>query len=79
MRVKVKVFGTLAQKIPGYRREAGLDIEMPPDSRVSDLMEHLGFSDLKGYSVAIAGRIKGLSDVLESGMDVHILQIGSGG
>ena len=54
-------------------------MEIPDGARVSDLLVHLGLSDLKGCVVAVAGRIVKPTGLLENGMKVNVLQAGAGG
>jgi len=79
MRVNVKVFGTLCRQFESYDPADGLAVEIPDGARIGDLIDHLGLSGLKGYAVAIGGRIVKSADILEEGMTVHLLQIGAGG
>jgi sulfur carrier protein ThiS len=79
MRVNVKVFGTLCRQFQSYEPADGLTVEIPDGARVDDLIDHLELSGLKGYAVAIGGRIVKSADILEEGMTIHLLQAAAGG
>ena len=50
MKVKVRLFGTLSQKFPGYDSVKGLEVEIPDGARVKDLLAHLGIPETGGAS-----------------------------
>ena len=79
MKVRVKLFGILGQRFPGYHHEQGMDVEIPDGARVSDLRRHVELSVLNGCVVAVEGRIVKPTDVLENGTTVVVLQAGAGG
>ena len=79
MKVKVRLFGTLSQKFPGYDPEKGLEVEIPDGARVKDLLAHLGIPEAKGGVVAVEGVILHLDDPVKDGSSVHLLQSVYGG
>jgi sulfur carrier protein ThiS len=79
MKVKVKFFGTLSQKFPGYDSENGIEVEIPDGARVRDLLAHLGIPEIKGGVAAVEGMILKLEDPLRDGASVHLLQAVYGG
>ena len=79
MKVKVKFFGTLSQKFPGYDPENGIEVEIPDGARVRDLLAHLKIPEAKGSVAAVEGVILHLEDPLKDGSSVHLLQSVYGG
>jgi sulfur carrier protein ThiS len=79
MKVRVKLFGTLSQRFPGYQQAQGMEVEIPDRATVSDLLAHLEISESRGVAVSVEGRILRADDRIESGAPVHVLQVLSGG
>ena len=79
MRVKVKLFGPLSQKFPGYDPVKGLEVEIPDGARVKDLLAHLGIPETKGGVAAVEGMILHPEDPVKDGSSVHLLQSVYGG
>jgi sulfur carrier protein ThiS len=79
MKVKVKLFGTLSLKYPGYDPEKGLEVNVPDGARVRDLLAHLGILKAKGGVAAVEGVILHPDDPLKDGASVHLLQSVYGG
>jgi molybdopterin synthase sulfur carrier subunit len=79
MKVKVRLFGTLGQQVPGYDPAEALEVEIPDGARVKDLLAHLRISEVKGGVVAVDGKILHLEDPLKDGALVHLLQPVYGG
>jgi hypothetical protein len=75
----LKLFGTPGQCFEGYRRQDGLNVEVPDGARVKDRLVHLGLSELKGCVVAAGGRIAKPTGLPENNMTVHVLPSGAGG
>ena len=79
MKVKVRLFGILSQKFPGYDPVKGFEVEIPDGARVKDLLAHLGMPEVKGGVAAVEGVILHLEDPLKDGSSVHLLQSVYGG
>lgn len=79
MKVKVRLFGTLSQKLSGYDPEKGIEVEIPDEARVKDLLARLGIPEAKGGIAAVEGVILHLDDPLRDGLTVHLLQAVYGG
>jgi sulfur carrier protein ThiS len=79
MKVKVKLFGTLSQSIPGYQRSQGLEVEIPEGATVKELFALLGISESQGAVVIMAGRILKADDKIRDGVQVNVLQSIYGG
>ncbi len=54
MRLRVKLFGTLPQRYPGYDSSQGLEVEIPNGAKVKDLLARLEISASDGGLVAVA-------------------------
>jgi sulfur carrier protein ThiS len=81
MKVKVKLYGTLREKVPGYRQSQGIEVEVPEGARVKDLLSFLEIP-VVGYEkavVAIDGRIRTTNDEIPSGAHAEIFQPMHGG
>jgi sulfur carrier protein ThiS len=79
MKIRVKLFGTLSQRFPGYQQAQGMEVEIPNGATVNDLFAHLEISESRGVAVAVEGRILKADDRIEGGAPVHVLQVLSGG
>ena len=79
MKIRVKLFGTLSYDHPCYRPGKGLEIDIPPNAKVDDLLGHLKIAESQGIVVTINGRIMKSDDTLQSGADVHVFQSVFGG
>jgi sulfur carrier protein ThiS len=79
MILKVKLFGILSQKFPGYDPGKGIEVEIPDGARVKDLLAHLGIPEAKGGVAAVEGMILKAEDPLKEGASVHVLQSVYGG
>jgi sulfur carrier protein ThiS len=79
MRIRVKLFGTLSQRYPGYQQTQGLEVEIPDGATAKDLLAHLDIPESRGVAVAVDGRILKADDRIGSGAPVHVLQVLSGG
>jgi len=79
MKVKVKLFGILGQRFPGYYHEQGMDVEIPDGARVKDLLAHLEISKSFGGVVAVEGKLLADAVKLENGAEVNIFQSVFGG
>jgi len=79
MKVKVKLFGTLSQRFPGYDLHRGLEVELQEGARVGDLLALLGFSDRNMPVVAMDSLIRSPQDELSQGAVVNVFQAVYGG
>jgi len=79
MKLKVKLYGTLGLKIPGYKPSQGLDIEIPDGSTVKDLLDHLEISEARGAVVIANGRVLEPSDPVKDGVPLDVFQRIQGG
>ena len=79
MKVRVKLFGTLGQDFPGYDSLKGLNVNIPDDARVKDLLAHLDISETKGFMVTMDNAITKPTDKLIDEATIKIFQTLAGG
>lgn len=79
MKVKVKLFGTLSQRFPGYQHSRGLEVEIPEGATVKDLLARLGISESQGAVVVREGRVLKADDKVQRGVTINVLQAIRGG
>jgi sulfur carrier protein ThiS len=79
MKVRVRLYGTLSQSIPGYQHSQGIEVEIPDGATVRDLLALLEISESQGAVVIVEGRILKPDDRMRRGVSVNILQVIHGG
>ena len=79
MKVRVKLFGTLGLDFPGYDPLKGMDVDIPDDARVKDLLAHLDIPPTKGCFVTMNNCIAKEGDKLVNNAMIIILQALAGG
>jgi sulfur carrier protein ThiS len=79
MKVRVKLFGTLGQRFPGYRHDEGIEVEISDGAMVRDLLAHLEIPESQGRIVSIHSSLKKPDDKLEDGDMVSVFQPVFGG
>jgi len=79
MKMRVKLYGTLSQRFPGYQHPQGMEVEIPDGAMVKDLLALLEISESEGAVVAMEGRILKADDKMGCGAHVHVLQPIHGG
>ncbi|MBW1944852.1 MAG: MoaD/ThiS family protein [Deltaproteobacteria bacterium] len=79
MKIRVKLFGILGQRFPGYHHEQGMDVEIPDGAMVKDLLAHLEISKSFGGVVAVEGKLLSEDAILGNGAEVNIFQSVFGG
>jgi len=79
MKMRVKLYGTLSQRFPGYQHSQGIEVEIPDGATVKDLLALLGISESQGAVVAMQGRILKTDDKMRCGVHAHVIQAIHGG
>ncbi len=79
MKVKVRLYGTLGQRFPGYRRSQGMEVEVPDGATAEDLLALLETPESQRAVVAVQGRILKADDRIQRGVPVNVLQAIGGG
>ena len=79
MKVKVKLYGTLGQKISGYRHSQEILVEIPERATAKDLLNYLEISDSRGVIIIAEGKVLQADDVIRDGVLVNVMQAIRGG
>ena len=79
MKVRVKLYGTLNRRFPGYQHSEGVEVEIPDGARVKDLLALLEVSESPGAVVIAEGRVLKTGDKVQRGVSVSIFQAIGGG
>lgn len=79
MKIRVKLFGTLPQRYPGYDSSRGLEVEVPDGAKVKDLLARLEIYASDGGLVVVDNLVVQQDDVLQEGVSVRIFQSALGG
>jgi sulfur carrier protein ThiS len=79
MKVRVKLYGTLSQRFPGYRHSQGMEVEVPDGATVNDLLALLEISESQGAVVIVEGRVLKADDKMRCGVPVNVFQTIHGG
>ncbi len=72
MNVRVKLFGLLPRRFPGYDSEKGMEVDLPQGARVKDLLARLGISTEEGGIVAMNGLVQKAEAELRDGSVLHV-------
>jgi sulfur carrier protein ThiS len=78
MKTTVKLYGMLSKPFPGYNHSEGMEMEVPDDMKVKDLLSLLKVPESQGAVVAMDGRILKETDAIKEG-NVHVFQAMHGG
>ena len=79
MHVRVKLFGLLPRRFPGYNLEKGIEVDVPPGARVKDLLAQLNISKEEGGIVAVDGLVQKAEAELRDGAVLHVFHPIAGG
>ena len=79
MKMRVKLYGTLSQRFPGYQHSQGVEVEIPDGATVKDLLARLEISENQGAVVVREGQVLKAGDTIRCGVPVSVLQAIHGG
>jgi sulfur carrier protein ThiS len=79
MKVRVKLYGALSLRVPGYQHSQGIEIELAEGATVNDLCAHLEISESQGVVIMIDGRIRKADDKIPGGVHARVFQPIHGG
>ena len=72
MKVKVRLFGTLGNKVPDHDPLNGFEIEIRQDANVGDLLDQLEIPKSKIGLVSVEGRLVKAGKTLKAGDFIRI-------
>ena len=79
MNVRVKLFGLLARRFPGYDPNEGMEVEIPQGARVKDLLARLTLTKEEESIVAVDGLVQKAEAELKDGSMIHVFHLITGG
>ena len=79
MKVRVKLYGTLSQRLPGYQPSQGIEVEIPDGATARDLLALLDIPDSQEATIVAEGRVLKADDRIRCGVPVSVFQVISGG
>ncbi len=79
MKLKVNLYGTLSQRVPGYQHSHGIEVEIPAGATVKDLLTRLEISESQAVVVVMEGRVRKADDKMPCGVPVNVFQSIHGG
>jgi sulfur carrier protein ThiS len=79
MKVRVKLYGTLSQKMPDYQHSQGIEVEIAEGTTVNDLLALLEIEQSKRAVVVINGRICKANEKITDGVWAQVFQPIHGG
>lgn len=79
MRVRVKVFATLARYVPGVKAATPFDVDVADGATLADLARQLNLPGQEVKTVFVNGRAQPLSHVLKPGDEIGIFPPVGGG
>jgi sulfur carrier protein ThiS len=72
MNVRVRLFGLLPRRFPGYDPEKGMEVDLPPGATVKDLLAQLNIAKEEGGIVAVDGLVQKAEAELRDGSVLHV-------
>lgn len=79
MKIRVNLYGTLSQKVPGYRHSQGIEVEVAEGATINDLLELLEIEQSQKAIVTIDGHIYKADEIIPQGARARVFQPLHGG
>ncbi len=79
LKLTVKLYGTLSRFFEAYDHLSGLDVVLPDESSINDLLEHLNLKSERLGMIYMDGEPLNKNSQLKSGAQVKIFQPIAGG
>lgn len=79
MKVRVRLFGTLGRRVPGFAPGELKEIELPQGAAIRQLLLSMGLSTPRDGIVTVGGRVRKEEEPLEEGDTVEVLPSLHGG
>jgi sulfur carrier protein ThiS len=74
MKISVRLFGTLPQYVSRYDHAKGVEIELPDNADVAELLARLAIPKPGVGMVSVDGRLVRADEKLAAGDSVHLFQ-----
>ena len=79
MRLTVKLYGTLSRSFDEYDHLSGLEVNIPEEASIHDLLVYLNLSPERLGMISMDGRLLNKKSQLKDGAQIKIFQPISGG
>jgi sulfur carrier protein ThiS len=79
MKVEIQLFGLLGKKLPEFASPKRIEIELPDESSVGDLLKYLKVPEDWRVAVAMDGHLLKYEDLIRDGAKIRLLQMVHGG
>jgi sulfur carrier protein ThiS len=79
MKIAVKLYGTLRRRFPDYNNENGMEVEIPDEATIKELLAILKIPKSQGAVVVMKGRVLKSDDRIQCGAHVNVVQALFGG
>lgn len=79
LRLTVKLYGTLSRSCDEYDHLSGLEVNVPDEASIHDLLDYLNLSSERLGMIYMDGKVLNKKSRLEDGAQIKIFQPISGG
>lgn len=79
MRLTVKLYGTLSRSFDDYDHLSGLEVDIPKEASIHDLLDYLNLSSERLGMIYMDGKLLNKKSRLKDGAQIKIFQPISGG
>ena len=79
MRLTVKLYGTLSHSVDGYDHSKGIEVILPDEASIHDLLAYLDLSPERLGMICMDGSILNEKSQLKDGAQIRIFRPISGG
>ena len=79
MRLTVKLYGTLSRSFDEYDHLSGLEVNIPDEASIHDLLDYLNLSSERLGMIYMDGKVLNKKSRLKDGAQIKIFQPISGG
>ncbi|MGA6924148.1 MAG: hypothetical protein WBY88_00625 [Desulfosarcina sp.] len=79
MRVQIKLLGTLPSHFPGSYPASGIEVELPDNASVADMVATTGIPEARLGIVTVNGRLAKAADSIPDNAEVKLFQKIAGG
>lgn len=75
----VRLYGTYRQRFPDHQHSQGIEVDIPDEATVRELLARLDLPESQGAVVIAGGRVLKADDKLQPGVPVNVMQSIGGG